>query len=434
MASVELEDIWDAPVEDVTPQPATSNFGNAEADDDEDEDGARPRKSKGPLFLPSDDDEPSAPKSTSARPDIDALFEDLDAPEPEAAFQDLAPALDIAALRREADERNARAARAEFGGQIKVTQPTQANQSTQKRKGKAALDDDDADAEGDGEKKKKKKKALPKMDEARLLGKDGFPQLIKDTQYFKPRGKGQEAVDLDRVLQTYQFWAHKMYPKTKFRDTVERVEKLCHSKRMHVALSVWRDESKGLINGIDVSTLDDPEGSDSEVIDLTDAAPGGSSPQSSRPSSPARPAVPRVVELDDEDDLFTSRPPSLPPATPSPGPSTDDFDLDMIDMDALLEEEAALQSGPPATHAYKTPVQDADDDDAMWDALEMDPAPPPPPKQRPVEDDDDEDMWDLVREAEQEEERAAQAAAAAGKTTTEQRKPTNDEGWDDMYL
>jgi hypothetical protein len=25
-----------------------------------------------------------------------------------------------------------------------------------------------------------------------------------------------------------------MYPKTQFKDTVDRVEKLCHSKRMHV--------------------------------------------------------------------------------------------------------------------------------------------------------------------------------------------------------
>src|SRR5882762_10081140 len=45
-----------------------------------------------------------------------------------------------------------------------------------------------------------------------------------------------QTTDLNRLLQVYQFWAHKMYPKTQFKDTVDRVEKLCHSKRMHVRL------------------------------------------------------------------------------------------------------------------------------------------------------------------------------------------------------
>ena len=40
--------------------------------------------------------------------------------------------------------------------------------------------------------------------------------------------------DLQRLLRIYQFWAHEMYPKGQFRDTVGRVEKLCHSKRMAV--------------------------------------------------------------------------------------------------------------------------------------------------------------------------------------------------------
>lgn len=41
--------------------------------------------------------------------------------------------------------------------------------------------------------------------------------------------------DLQRLLRIYQFWAHEMYPKGQFRDTVEKVEKLCHSKRMAVS-------------------------------------------------------------------------------------------------------------------------------------------------------------------------------------------------------
>ena len=40
--------------------------------------------------------------------------------------------------------------------------------------------------------------------------------------------------DLNRLFAVYQFWAHKMYPKLQFGDVVNRVEKLCHQKRLHV--------------------------------------------------------------------------------------------------------------------------------------------------------------------------------------------------------
>ena len=43
--------------------------------------------------------------------------------------------------------------------------------------------------------------------------------------------------DLNRLMNLYQFWAHKLFPKIQFSDLVERVEKLCHSKRMHVRKS-----------------------------------------------------------------------------------------------------------------------------------------------------------------------------------------------------
>ncbi|KAI0054130.1 Swi3-domain-containing protein [Auriscalpium vulgare] len=451
MASADLVNIWDEPADQVTPSKRAVPIDIDDADDADAPSSSRLHK-RPALFLPSDesDDEAAAPP---ARPDIDALFDNADEPDAMEAFQDLAPALDLAALRREADARNARAARAEFEKQVPAaaTQPSGSDGRKKKGKGKGGDALGDGDASGEEEDKPKKRKPLPRLDEARLLGKDGFPQLVKDTKYWKPKGKGYEALDLDRVLQTYQFWAHKMYPKMKFKDTVERVEKLCHSRRMHVALSVWRDQEKGLINGIDPSLLEPDEkdgNSESEVIDLTDgAAAKKSSPQSSRNSSPAPSrAGPRVIEIDDEDDLFSSsaRRASLPPATPSPGPSTtpsDDFDMDMLDMDALLEEEAAMRAAaapavPAPTHAYKSNVpEDDDEDQAMWDALDMEAAAAPKPMPREparVADEDEDDLWDLMREAEQQ-----QSSAAAVKSAASVQKPptpTNDEGWDDMYL
>jgi len=44
--------------------------------------------------------------------------------------------------------------------------------------------------------------------------------------------------DLKRVLSTYQLWAHQMYPKTNFRDTLVTIEKLCHKRTVQVRLSL----------------------------------------------------------------------------------------------------------------------------------------------------------------------------------------------------
>ncbi|TFY76324.1 hypothetical protein EWM64_g7688 [Hericium alpestre] len=447
-----LDDIWDLPAENASDIPLKP----IEIDDSDDEAPVGPRKAKRPLFLPSDSDEDQASASKpasrtnqtskSSRPEIDALFEDLDNPE-----ADLAPALDLEALRREADARNAKAAEKEF-----ALPDSSSKHGADKGKGEGKggkdvlLDDDD---EGGDDKPKKKRKPLPKMDETRLLGKDGFPQLVKDTKYFKPKGKGYEAADLDRVLQIYQFWTHRMYPKTKFRDTVERVEKLCHSRRVQVALSVWRDESKGLVNGRKI-----PDGED-EVIDLTDGeASDDDDDKPPRKTKSAKDTSPAPIDLDSDAEGLLPQHISVPPSSSSPTSAPeDDFDLDAL----LAQEEARLNADPPVTRtnpsvgaSYRAPDV-TDEDEAMWDALDMDldSAPPPPPASRPAVPppmvDEDEDMWDVVREMEQEQQTSASTNAAASHLPRNDQVPTsqaaavaketppratNDEGWDDMYL
>ena len=47
--------------------------------------------------------------------------------------------------------------------------------------------------------------------------------------------------DLKKLLSYYQLWAHKMFPKTQFSDTIEKVEKICHQRRMEAALKGWKD-------------------------------------------------------------------------------------------------------------------------------------------------------------------------------------------------
>ena len=40
-------------------------------------------------------------------------------------------------------------------------------------------------------------------------------------------------------MDLYQLWAHRMFPKTQFRDTVEKVERVCRQKRMLVSVSLF---------------------------------------------------------------------------------------------------------------------------------------------------------------------------------------------------
>ncbi|KAG2132686.1 Swi3-domain-containing protein, partial [Suillus cothurnatus] len=197
-------------------------------------------------------------------------------------------------------------------------------------------------------------------------GKEGKKErkkvLIQNIKDFKVKGKGHERSDLQRILQVYQFWSHRLYPKTPFKDTVERVEKLCHSKRMQVRLSVWRDEAKGLVNGKEPG-----ENGSNNVIDLTD---------------------PNFEGADEEEKRL-----------------------------AAFRAQRSVSPAPPAPKAkYKLlPPEAADgmdiDEEAMWNDLEIfddpipNPAPPPPKSSKPslLVDDQDEEMWDMVRELEREE-------------------------------
>ncbi len=56
------------------------------------------------------------------------------------------------------------------------------------------------------------------------------------------QGKGHEAEDLAKLIQFYQLWAHQLFPRLQFDAIVERVEKLCRSRRLNTQSDAWRDE------------------------------------------------------------------------------------------------------------------------------------------------------------------------------------------------
>jgi replication fork protection complex subunit Csm3/Swi3 len=196
-----LEDIWDAPLEPSSPRPATTPIViDDDATDDNDvspRPSKRPRRSSSqPLFLAdSDDEQPpaAAPTNTtgSAYPDIDAMFREIENEDDDddLAFQPLAPALDLDALRRQASAKHAKT------NAIPSLTPHAILSSSPPRDGdgddnggKGKRKDDASGKDGD----KKERKKIAKMDETRLLGLDGFPALIKSTKGFVPKGKGHE--------------------------------------------------------------------------------------------------------------------------------------------------------------------------------------------------------------------------------------------------
>jgi replication fork protection complex subunit Csm3/Swi3 len=412
-------------------------FGSASA--------PRPAKpNKPPLFLGDSDDsdaengKPVAvppPPLLKPRPDLDALFAEVN--DEDFTFQPLAPSLDLDAIARKAQERHALS-------QHPILPSSSPPRDIERSAIGGNKGKDDKDADG------RKKRVQPvRLDEARLLSTShGFPQLISSTKGFKPKGKGHEVRNVvwvnDYLILTRNPGGGGLEPAHEHlsvldtqavpQDPVQRHRRSCReamSFQAHaclpqflcycivcfywinvaqVALSVWRDEAKGIINGVNRDDL----------IDVTsdNEAEGNSA------KGPTR---------------EPTRPPSSP-STRSSLPPDDDFDIDEVirqDEERRARERQVTQK---ASLTASSPMGDPNDDlsAAMDGSLAG-------PVSVPVSNsalDEDEDMWDILREREQEEQRKANVV---GELSTEMRdislpagydgiNGTNDEDMDDLYM
>ncbi|KAF8163344.1 replication fork protection component Swi3-domain-containing protein [Crassisporium funariophilum] len=395
-----LDSIWDEPIAQDSPK-RTDRGNNSDGD------APRPAKrARQALFLADSDEEldlSTSNRLTRKAPtlqdiDIDALFADLDDDEDDSmAFKPLPPTLDEAQIRRQAEAR--------YRSNLPPLTPHEVLPSSSPQRDTGMHDSRPSKTnKGDNDKDEtKQRRRVIKLDENRLLGPNGFPQLIKTTKDFRIKGKGHESADLNRLLQVYQYWTHQLYPKTQFRDTVERVEKLCHSRRMHVSLSVWRDEAHGRKTG--KNPYDDVDEDDD-----AEHAPQGE-PRMRPGFSPER---------------NSSRASSLPVAS-SPGTTSGEANG--------VQNEAR----PPPLTAN----MDEGDEEAFWNSLDNmdgDPVsdvPPAPSSAANTSMDEDEDMWDIINELESETAvtsipQPVPAHVPPATATEPHVNPADD--WDDMYL
>ena len=83
-----------------------------------------------------------------------------------------------------------------------------------------------------------------RMDAERMLGERGLPKVRKLATSFRFKGKGHEKRDLQKLLGTYQLWAHKLFPKANFADFLV----LCRNAGKETTVRAYRkriiDEEK----------------------------------------------------------------------------------------------------------------------------------------------------------------------------------------------
>ena len=126
------------------------------------------------------------------------------------------------------------------------------NPNGNKRKAAGSDNKENADALGldDEVKVVKKRKPVVKLDEARLLSQPGIPKLRalarsrSIASKLRLKGKGHEYSDAAKLLSYYQLWLDNLYPRARFADGLQLVEKVGHGKRLQVMRKEWIDEGK----------------------------------------------------------------------------------------------------------------------------------------------------------------------------------------------
>ncbi|RMZ90144.1 hypothetical protein DV736_g2618, partial [Chaetothyriales sp. CBS 134916] len=230
----------------------------------------------------------------------------------------------------------------------------------------------------------KKRQAIAKLDEARLLSEPGIPRIRRLARSGKIakklgfKGKGHEFSDVARLLNFYQLWLDGLYPRAKFADGLQLIEKVGHSKRMNVVRKAWIDEGKPGYWPFEVASADQTAPASQPAHDVSrndtedqgppdslflqdptsnHASDGGASSENDdldallaesgrHPSDPKERSEPASLhEIDDLDALIAEQESRNTPAS-APRQKQDDNEDD--DLDALLAEQQSRKAEVPA--------------------------------------------------------------------------------------
>ncbi|RMD41429.1 hypothetical protein DV735_g3712, partial [Chaetothyriales sp. CBS 134920] len=252
----------------------------------------------------------------------------------------------------------------------------------------------------------KKRQPIAKLDEARLLSERGIPRIRrlarsgKIAKSLRFKGKGHEFSDVARLLNYYQLWLDGLYPRAKFADGLQMIEKVGHSKRMNVVRKTWIDEGKPGYQPFEESNSVDQLAPASQPaahdVDGSDAAVDQAPTDSlffQDPTSNHEPDTGVPSEDDDLEALLAEN--ARHPADPVERPRRTEMD-ELDDLDALIAEQSGLKQKQNTDH---------DDDDDL-DALIAEQESRNPPasgltqKQSEGDGDDDDDLDALLAEQE----------------------------------
>ena len=215
----------------------------------------------------------------------------------------------------------------------------------------------------------KKRKPVAKLDEAKLLSQPGIPKLRAIARSnsiaskLRLKGKGHEYSDAAKLLSHYQLWLDNLYPRAKFADGLQLVEKVGHGKRMQVMMKEWIDEGKpGYGNAME----------DTHTAANEEAQSGRDSSNHVRSKSPIdkrQEAGPRTnahesmfgnLDEGDDDDMFFN--------DPQFDSDVDDHNAnepDEDELDALLAEQTATKDSRPQQPRTEPNKDNEDDLDAL---------------------------------------------------------------------
>lgn len=104
-------------------------------------------------------------------------------------------------------------------------------------------DDNDKDDKKDDDdiiKPKKPRNKLVVLNTERLKGPKGIHTIEQYFAGFEYKGKGKEKEDLSRVMKRLEHWAHRLFPKYDFDDSLQRIEQLGVKRDLKVFVHKYR--------------------------------------------------------------------------------------------------------------------------------------------------------------------------------------------------